>query len=328
MEIYGTLGPACLDLTILKEMFELGMTGMRLNLSHTTIKDAEPMIDIFRKAAKEAKISNPKLLIDMQGPEIRVGAMEQPLQLQDGQELVLGRGGIPVPAYLCSYLKNGQALLLDDGKIKVEVTEVSKNQTFAKTRVLRGGILQGRKSIALEKVTIPVPTLTDQDKENLKLAKQYGVTGIMQPFVREKADLLTLRQAMEDAGCGDLSILAKIENQNGIAHLQEFFEVCDEIVIARGDLGNAMPLWQLPRVQKEIEQTCRNANMPFMVVTQMLASMEHNPVPTRAEVSDIYNAVLDGANSIMVTGETAVGDYPVEVIRYLVNTAREAEKEV
>ena len=148
----------------------------------------------------------------------------------------------------------------------------------------------------------------------------------MQPFVRNREDLKNLRNAMKECGCENLKIFAKIENLKGVESLEDFMDLADEVVIARGDLGNAMPLWELPAVQKRISAECRNRNVPFMVVTQMLASMEKSAVPTRAEVSDIYNAVLDGASSVMVTGETAVGDYPVEVIRYLSNTVKEAEK--
>ena len=146
----------------------------------------------------------------------------------------------------------------------------------------------------------------------------------MQPFVRTRQDPETVRTALNASSGSAIRLFAKIENLEGAANLPELLGACDEIVIARGDLGNAMPLWELPRVQKQIAAACRKAGRPFMVVTQMLASMEHRSVPTRAEVSDIFNAVLDGAASVMVTGETAVGDYPVEVIRYLANTVQEA----
>lgn len=322
MDIYGTLGPACLEINLLKEMFQMGMTGMRLNLSHITLKEAEGMIHLFHQAAKEAGVTSPKLLVDMQGPEIRVDKMKQELALEEGQTIELGPDGIPVPEFIFPYLTKGQKILLDDGKILLEVTE------GLACKVLRGGVLKGRKSIALEGCSLPIPTLTGQDKENLKDAIAYGVTGIMQPFVRNKEDLLLVREAMREAGCQELQLFAKIENLNGVDHLEEFFEVADEIVIARGDLGNAMPLWELPGIQKKIASACREADMPFMVVTQMLASMETKAVPTRAEVSDIYNAVADGAASVMVTGETAVGAYPVEVIRYLANTAKQALKDI
>ena len=160
----------------------------------------------------------------------------------------------------------------------------------------------------------------------ISAAKAFGVTAVMQPFVRDRADLETVRAALDAAGASDIRLFAKIENLEGVRNLPQLLGACDEIVIARGDLGNAMPLWKLPAVQKQISAACRAAGKPFMVVTQMLASMEKSAVPTRAEVSDIFNAVLDGAASVMVTGETAVGQYPVAVISYLAKTAACAEE--
>ncbi len=168
------------------------------------------------------------------------------------------------------------------------------------------------------------PTLTEEDLQNLKIAKQCGVTGVMLPFVRGKADILALRHALEEAGAADIRIFAKIENMTGVRALPEFIHLVDEVVIARGDLGNAMPLWELPRCQKQLSAACRAAGVPFMVVTQMLDSMCTRAVPTRAEVSDIYNAVLDGAASVMLTGETAAGQYPMQAMEYLVRTAQTA----
>ena len=164
------------------------------------------------------------------------------------------------------------------------------------------------------------------DLANIADARMFGVTGIMQPFVRSRDDLITVRRALSKAGCSNIRLFAKIENLDGVRKIDELLPWADEIVIARGDLGNAGPLWTLPAVQKDLAEKCRHFGTPFMVVTQMLASMEKNPVPTRAEVSDIFNAVLDGASSVMVTGETAVGQYPVEVIDFLARTVREAQK--
>ena len=169
-----------------------------------------------------------------------------------------------------------------------------------------------------------MPTLTAEDKENLAIAADCGVTGVMLPFVRGAADIRNLRQALAEAGAPQLKILAKIENLAGVQALPDFLPLVDEVVIARGDLGNAMPLWELPRCQKQLSAACRAAGVPFMVVTQMLDSMHTRAVPTRAEVSDIYNAVLDGASSLMLTGETAAGQYPVQAMEYLVRTARTA----
>jgi len=320
-DIYGTLGPACADRETLSAMFSHGMTGMRLNLSHITLENAADTIMVFYEAAREAHVM-PKLLIDMQGPEVRIGSISD-RKLTEEEKVVLGED-IPVPQFVFSSLKEHDEVLLNDGKILLETLTVSENSALM--RVVRGGLISSRKSLAIVGRDIPSPTLTATDMENLKNAMRFGVTGVMQPFVRDRNDLKVLRQTMEECGCGDLEIFAKIENMRGVEHLREFFDIADHIVIARGDLGNAVPLWELPGVQKHISRVCREAGVPFMVVTQMLESMQHCAVPTRAEVSDIYNAVLDGAGSVMVTGETAVGEYPVEVIRYLANTVREALK--
>jgi pyruvate kinase len=349
LDIYGTIGPACREAAILQKMFEAGMTGIRLNLSHVTLEESAPLIENLHKAAAEAGVS-PQLLIDMQGPELRVGRME-PLPLHEGETVFLGNQcsiavrengsaddsdtthdagslqplpKVPVPDSIVPFLAEGQEVLLDDGKILLEVSAQTEGGAFC--RIIRGGTLTGRKSIALPGVSIRTPTMTETDLANIRVAKEYGVTAVMQPFVRDRQDIETVRQALYEAGAGDIRIFAKIENMDGVKCLDELLPVSDEIVIARGDLGNAVPLWELPAVQKMIAEKCRNAGVPFMVVTQMLASMEKSAVPTRAEVSDIFNAVLDGAASVMVTGETAVGQYPVDVISYLAKTAACAEE--
>ena len=358
IDIYGTLGPSCSDYETLKEMFSLGMTGVRLNLSHVTLPQSAARIAVMQKAAADAGVK-PQLLIDMQGPELRVGRFETPVTLTDGGEAVLmppqgvdgprtdrssvgGAGGpvlssggadvpvIPVPQLIMPYLKPGQEVLLDDGKLLLLVSGPASARLSGsgavRAEVLRGGTLTERKSIALPGAHIYPPTLTETDLLNLLIAKNYGVTAVMQPFVRNRKDLDTVRGVLDGADEKHIRLFAKIENTDGAGRLEELLPAADEIVIARGDLGNAVPLWELPGVQKNIAARCRAAGKPFMVVTQMLASMEQNPVPTRAEVSDIFNAVLDGAASVMVTGETAVGRHPAEVIRYLVNTVRAAER--
>ena len=321
LEIYGTLGPACGKADVLEQMLALGMTGVRLNLSHVTLAEAEDQVEALHQAAQHLGVK-PKLLIDMQGPELRIGYMPQPAHMIEGKNILLHqRGGIPLPAVILQHIQPGQELWMDDGKIRVEVFEACGG---LRGRVIQGGMLKSRKSVAIPGLDLWLPALTEADKENLRVAKDYGVTGVMQPFVRCREDLEAVRAELKRNGCGKIRLFAKIENRVGLEKLPELLPACDEIVIARGDLGNAVPLWELPRVQKEIAALCRRHRKSFMVVTQMLASMEHSPVPTRAEVSDIFNAVLDGASSVMVTGETAAGDYPVEVMRYLVNTAREA----
>lgn len=322
VSVYGTLGPACANPATLEAMLRAGMTGVRLNLSHVTLRGAAEQVASFREAARRCGKAA-ELLIDMQGPELRVGTMVSPVELAEGSTAVLGAGGIPLPAIVFPALIPGQEVLLDDGKLLLRVTE--QRPDGATAEVLRGGILRGRKSVALPGAAVTPPTLTEADLENLRCAAEFGVTAVMQPFVRSREDLETVRAALDANGGQQIRIFAKIENQTGVERLEEFLPVADEIVIARGDLGNAMPLWELPAVQKELAARCRTAGRAFMVVTQMLASMEEHPVPTRAEVSDIFNAVVDGASSVMVTGETAVGHWPVETIQYLTNTVRAAE---
>ena len=324
IDIFGTLGPSCEDSETLKEMFSEGMTGIRVNLSHVTLSDYADRIAMVRDAAGKAGIS-PKILIDMQGPEIRIGNFEKNLHLEKGDSFVLGSGGIPLDSRILAHLNVGAEVLLDDGKILARVTENKGNSVCLTAE--RGGVLAPRKSLAVRNKSIEMPTMTDTDLVNLREVPKLGITGVMQPFVRNRDDLKNVRQALSDVGGQNIRLYAKIENQSGIQQAEDLIGFCDEIVIARGDLGNAMPLWELPRAQKKIAGLCNKKHRPFMVVTQMLASMENNPVPTRAEVSDIYNAVLDGASSVMVTGETAIGKYPVEAIRYLSKTASEALKQ-
>ncbi|MBR5948366.1 MAG: pyruvate kinase [Clostridia bacterium] len=320
VRIYGTLGPSCKDADTLRRMIEEGMSGVRLNLSHTMLDEASELIEAFHNAALSCG-ATPELLIDLQGPELRVGELNGPLTLKEGE--LINAQSLEFPKEAKTALLSaprGTGILLDDGKLLLEKEEANL------LRVVRGGILESRKSVAIQHISIATPALTQADRRNIARAKEFGVTAVMQPFVRGKADLIEVRGALEASGCKDIRLLAKIENSEGMAALSEIIPFCDEIVIARGDLGNSMPLWELPAAQKRIAEVCRESGMAFMVVTQMLDSMMRRPVPTRAEVSDIFNAVLDGASSVMVTGETAVGKYPVDTILYLVKTAREAER--
>ena len=234
-----------------------------------------------------------------------------------------GAGQIPVPAIVLEALTPGREVLLDDGRILAVI--LTGDGGRAEAEVLRGGLLQSRKSIAVHGAVIHPPTMTEADLRNIRDAAEFGITGIMQPFVRSRQDLIEVRQALRENGADHLELIAKIENRQGLGRLPELLKEADSVCIARGDLGNDMDLWKLPAAQKEIGRQCRQAGVPFMVATQMLFTMTSSAVPTRAEVSDIFNTVADGASGVMVTGETAVGSYPVEVIRYLANTAAAGE---
>ena len=323
MQYYGTLGPSCSSVDMLVKMFEAGMTGVRLNLSHGNLDENGHWLDLLFEAAEKCHVERPQVLIDLQGPELRLGKIENERIVNVGDQVVFGDGGIPAPKMFLAYAGIGDLLLADDGKLEFTV-EFAKPLSIS-ARVTRGGGIKSGKSLAIVGKELPMPTLTENDLKNIRLAAQYGVTGVMLPFVRGKEDLLTLRRALDDAGAGHIEIFAKIENLQGVNALDELLPYCDHVVIARGDLGNAMPLWKLPGVQKTLASKCRQAGKPFMVVTQMLDSMHERAVPTRAEVLDIYNAVLDGASSLMLTGETAAGKFPAEAMEYLVKTGREAE---
>lgn len=307
MELYGTLGPACASAETLGRMLDAGMTGARLNLSHTGLAGAAGYLEALFEAGRSRGV-RPELLIDTQGPELRTGALDKPLELTEGETVRLGRGGISMPEALLARLEPGMELLLDDARLALEVTERDR------ARVLRGGTLGSRKGITVEGIEIETEPLTDSDRENLKHASDYGVTAVMQSFTRSAADIAAVRSAL---GGQDIRVFAKVESQSGAAALPELLPVSDMIVIARGDLGSAYGLYSLPALQKDIAKLCRGSGTPFMVVTQLLWSMQKNVVPTRAEVSDIFNAVLDGASALMLTNETAAGEHPAEAMESL-----------
>lgn len=316
VQIYGTIGPACGSYEIMQAMFREGMSGMRLNLSHTSLVESRETIEAFHKAAENAHVK-PQLLIDMQGPELRIGRLQHSMEVHADSVME-----IPMQEAVMSFLKKGDHVLIDDGKLSAEVKEIQ--ETSASLLFHNDGILESRKSIKIEGREVKGPALTSHDKENLDHALEYGAAAIMEPFVNDAETLREIHQVLAEKHLDAIQVYAKIETMEGVRNISSIIPEADMIVIARGDLGNDMPLWKLPAVQKEIEQACRSAHKPFMVVTQMLTSMIHNPFPTRAEVSDIFNAVCDGADAVMVTNETAVGKYPVETIRYLYRTASEA----
>ena len=314
-KLYGTLGPACADIDMLRAMFRAGMAGMRLNLSHGTLQDSVAWVEKMHAAARAEGVTS-ELIVDLQGPELRIGKLDKPVELEEGRTFILGTT-FPVPDCVVPNLTLGDEILLDDGALLLRVEDAESGLC----RVVRGGMLASRKSLAVVGRELPAPALTELDVENLRHAKVYGVTGIMQPFVRGREDLEAVGKAMAETGTEDLKIFAKIENQTGLHKLDEIIALADVVICARGDLGNAMPLWELPRAQALIVEKCRAAARDFMISTQMLHSMHHNAVPTRAEVTDVYQAAKSGAQYLLLTGETAVGEYPAEAMRYFAKIA-------
>ena len=323
MDYYATLGDPCARREVLDGLFQAGMTGIRVNLSHTSLDKCGAILErMYWPAACQAGREQAHLILDLQGPELRVGELPRAIALRAGGDLLLGDGGIPVPQAILQAACPGQQISIDDGALLLEIRRSSP--TVLLCRVVRGGPLLSRKSLSLLGAEIDTPPLTSDDVENLSRARSCGVTHILQPFVRNRQDIDVLRDTLAVLGLGRLQIIAKIENSQGCSHLDEIIGAADQICIARGDLGNTMPLWKLPGIQKDIASRCRAAGREFCLVTQLLWSMEQRPVPTRAEVCDIYNGVLDGASSLMLTGETAAGKWPVQAMEYRVRTANEA----
>ncbi len=318
MRYYATLGPSCCDTAALAALLRRGITGFRLNLSHTPLAARTDWIDALHAAERKTDL-RAQLMIDLRGPEVRIGDMPVPLPLAEGAAVTLG-ADIPVDGDVLDALRPGMTVLLDDGAMALTVVDGGV------CRVTRGGTLTGHKSLTLEGVDLRRPALCEADLADLAQAAALGVNAVMQPFVRSADDLRVVRQTMAENGLADAELFAKVENQPGLDALPDWLALCDVVTIARGDLGSSLPLEQLPAAQKRIAALCRSRRKPFLVVTQLLHSMIDHPSPTRAEVLDIYNAVLDGADCLMLTGETAQGRYPLESADWLIRVAQEAEK--
>lgn len=318
MRYYATLGPSCCDTAALAALLRRGVTGFRLNLSHTPLAARTDWIAALHEAERKTGL-RAQLMIDLRGPEVRIGDMPAPLPLAKGAAVTLG-ADIPVDGDVLDALRPGMTVLLDDGAMALTVVDGGV------CRVTRGGTLTGHKSLTLEGVDLRRPALCEADLADLSQAAALGVNAVMQPFVRSADDLRVVRQTMAENGLADAELFAKVENQPGLDALPDWLALCDVVTIARGDLGSSLPLERLPAAQKHIAALCRSRGKPFLVVTQLLHSMIDHPSPTRAEVLDIYNAVLDGADCLMLTGETAQGRYPLESADWLIRVAQEAEK--
>ena len=318
MRYYATLGPSCCDTAALSALLRRGVTGFRLNLSHTPLAARTDWIAALHEAERKTGL-RAQLMIDLRGPEMRIGSLPAPLPLAEGAAVTLG-ADIPVDGDVLDALRPGMTVLLDDGAMALTVVDGGV------CRVTRGGTLTGHKSLTLEGVDLRRPALCGADLADLSQAAALGVNAVMQPFVRSADDLRVVRQTMAENGLADAELFAKVENQPGLDALPDWLALCDVVTIARGDLGSSLPLERLPAAQKHIAALCRSRGKPFLVVTQLLHSMIDHPSPTRAEVLDIYNAVLDGVDCLMLTGETAQGRYPLESADWLIRVAQEAEK--
>lgn len=331
------MGPACDNKEILKQMISAGMNVARFNMSHGTYEEQQMRFDRAKKAIAESG-KNVALLLDTKGPEVRIGLFpEKFVILEDGQTFSLmkkeGFGdkncvSISYPKLIDIFLneKNivGQKVLFDDGKIIASVTGVDREKIICV--VEKGGKLSDRKSINLPNYHINMPYMSATDRKDLEFGLKQGVTYVAASFVRSADDVLKLRDFMDSLGYENVEIISKIENQSGVDDIDRIIEVSDGIMVARGDMGVEIPFIKLPAIQKMIIRKCIAASKYVITATQMLESMTTTPRPTRAEISDVANAVYDGTSAVMLSGESAAGKYPVESVQALNDICSEAEK--
>ena len=328
-KIVATLGPASSNRETIKELIEAGATMFRLNTSHGNEDMHAQNIKFIREVSKELKRYVP-ILIDLQGPKIRVGNIAAPIEIKEGQELVLEASDdinnpqiVPVDYEgIADDVKAGDKILLDDGKIGLQVLEVKDSKV--RTKVLYGSLLKARKGINLPGSTASLDAVTARDKEYIRFAVEYDADYIALSFVREARDIELAKKYIKDYG-GNIPVVAKIEKPQAVEKLEEILKVSDGIMVARGDLGIEMSPEEVPIVQKFIvDQTIRHRKV-CIVATQMLESMIEEPIPTRAEASDVANAIFDGTDAIMLSGETAMGKYPVEAVKMMKKIASNVE---
>ncbi|WP_433084762.1 pyruvate kinase [Dactylosporangium sp. CA-052675] len=315
-KIVCTLGPATSSAERLRGLVDAGMDVARLNFSHGSHEDHASVFNLVREAATAA--GRPVgILADLQGPKIRLGRFaDGPHEWAAGDTAVITSDDILGTAdrVSCTYkklpqeVKAGDRLLIDDGKVAVEVTAVDGNDITV--LVTEGGMVSNNKGVSLPNVAVSVPALSDKDAEDLRFALRLGADWIALSFVRSPDDIKLVHEIMEEEGIRR-PVLAKVEKPEAVAALEAIVNAFDGVMVARGDLGVEMPLEQVPLVQKRAVQLCREQAKPVIVATQMLDSMIENARPTRAEASDVANAVLDGADAVMLSGETSVGKYPI-----------------
>lgn len=318
-KIVCTLGPATNTPEVLSDMIRAGMNVARLNLSHGTHEDHARNYELVRAAAHENKVGV-AILADLQGPKIRLGKFKNgPIYLVRGDRFTITSDDIEGNQEICGTTykglpgdcKVGDLLHLNDGRVSLEVTNVTA--TSVDTKCVQPGELSDSKGINIPDAFVNVPALSNKDAEDLRWALKQGVDLVALSFVRDASDYDDVQHIMDEVGI-HVPVIAKIEKPQAIANLEAIVKKFEGIMVARGDLGVELPLEQVPLVQKRIIALARAYAKPVIVATQMLDSMEHSPRPTRAEASDVANAVLDGADALMLSGETSIGEFPVHVV--------------
>lgn len=335
-KIVCTMGPACDDKETLKKMIAAGMDVARFNMSHGTYEEQKKRFNTVKTAIAESG-KNVAILLDTKGPEVRVGIFENGfVELQEGQEFSLlkegdkgDEKGVPlsypklVELFAADKDIKGREILLDDGKLSFVVKEA--NQDAIVCTVVKGGKLSNRKSINIPNYHINMPYVSAKDRADIEFGLEQGANVIAASFVRSADDVIKLRDYIDSIGFEYVEIIAKIENQSGVDDIDRILEVADGIMVARGDMGVEIPFIKLPEIQKTLIRKTVVAGKYVITATQMLESMTNSPRPTRAEISDVANAVYDGTSAVMLSGESAAGKYPVESVQALNDICCEAE---
>ncbi|MEB8432711.1 pyruvate kinase [Cocleimonas sp. KMM 6892] len=328
-KIVATLGPSSSDEASIRSLLDAGVSVFRLNFSHGTHEEQKARLDCIRKLEKE--VGRPVgILADLQGPKLRIGTFsEDNVHLDVGQTFTLyldeHRGdstGVKLPhPEVFAAQKVGEELLVDDGKIRLRITELTSNKMV--TEVMVGGIISERKGVNVPGVSLPISPLTKKDRIDLKYALEIGVEWVALSFVQRVEDLIEARELIG----GKAGLLAKLEKPSVLDDLENIVKHSDAIMVARGDLGVELPPERVPSIQKRIVQVARSQGKPVIVATQMLESMIHHPIPTRAEASDVATAIYDGVDAVMLSAETAAGSYPEEAVSVMGRIISETESD-
>ena len=320
-KIVATLGPATNTKEIIRTLYKTGVTMFRLNSSHEDVSVHKRNLDYIREIEKEEETIIP-VLLDLQGPKIRIGHLENPIELKKGEVLKFRHQSemvddiIPVDYKgIASDVKEGEMILIDDGKIQFEVLKVENDIIYAKA--LTDGLLKQRKGINIPGSTGSIDVLTERDLTFVKFAAENEIDYLGLSFVRNADDVIQLREILKSYNNSDIKIISKIEKPQAVENIDKIIEVSDGIMVARGDLGIEISTEKVPIVQKTIIRKANIKRKVVIVATQMLESMIENPIPTRAETSDVANAILDGTDAIMLSGETAAGAYPVKAVEMM-----------
>ena len=333
-KIVCTIGPAVDSKEMLRKLMLAGMNVGRINFSHGNYVDQEDRINMFKEVRDELKLPIP-LLLDTKGPEIRIGKFaEKQVYLEDGKKFtllnedVLGDNTKVSVTYKDLYkdVDIGKTILVNDGTIELKVIEIREKDI--ECEIIHGGVLTNSKSINIPDLKLNLPSITEKDIEDIKYGIKVGFDYIAASFVRKKEDVLAIRKVLKENNGEHIKIISKIENREGINNFDEILEVSDGIMVARGDLGVEIPMEEVPVLQKQFIKKTYRAAKPVITATQRLESMVNKPRPTRAEVSDVANAIYDGSSAIMLSAETAMGSYPVECVQTMDKIARKVESSI